>query len=157
MLPDDVSRREKKVNSHRTLLERYVERYNAGDLDGCVDLYADDAVQIMPDGTFVGRSRIKERLARELAALPDVHFSFGAFVEQSDAFADEWSFVGTQTGPVILPDGTELPPTGKRVEVHGMEFVRVRDGKIVVDNLYYDNLAVLVQLGLVPQGVPATA
>ena len=64
-------------------------------------------------------------------------------------------FVGTHTGPVVLPDGTELPPTGKRVEVQGMELVRVRDGKIVVDNLYYDNLAVAAQLGLLPQAVPS--
>jgi len=145
------------MQNYRKLLERYVERYNAGDLDGCMELYAEDAVQNMPDGIFEGRSKISERLARELAALPDVHFSFGAFVEQGDAFADEWTFVGTHTGPFQLPDGTELPPTGKRVEVKGMEFVRVRDGKIVVDNLYYDNLAVLTQLGLVPQAVPATA
>jgi predicted ester cyclase len=143
------------MGSHRALLERYVERYNAGDLEGCMDLYAEDAVQIMPDGTFVGRGAIRERLARELEALPDVHFSFGAYVEEGDTFADEWTFVGTQTGPIVLPNGAELPPTGKRVEVKGMEFVRLRDGKIVVDNLYYDNLAVLVQLGLVPQGASA--
>ena len=64
--------------------------------------------------------------------------------------------MGTHTGPLVLPDGTELPPTGKRVEVKGMELVRVRDGKIVVDNLYYDNLAVAAQLGLLPQSVPTT-
>jgi hypothetical protein len=39
----------------------------------------------------------------------------------------------------------------------GMELVKVRDGKIVANNLYYDNLAVLMQLGLVPQAVPASA
>ena len=55
---------------------------------------------------------------------------------------------------VVLPDGTELAATGKRVEMPGMEFVKVRDGKIVVDNLYYDNLAVAAQFGLLPQ--PAT-
>ena len=27
------------------LLDRYVERYNAGDLDGVLNLYAEDAVQ----------------------------------------------------------------------------------------------------------------
>ena len=36
-----------------------------------------------------------------------------------------------------------------------MEFVQVRDGKIVVNTLYYDNLAVDAQLGLVPEGVAA--
>ena len=87
------------MDRYRGLLERYVELYNAGDLDGVMDLYAEDAVQLMPDGT-------------------------------------------------------ELAATGKRVEMPGMEFVKVRDGKIVVDNLYYDTLAVAAQFGLLPQ--PAT-
>jgi steroid delta-isomerase-like uncharacterized protein len=143
------------MGSYRSLLERYVESYNAGDLDACMDLYAEDAVQLMPDGTFEGRERIRERLARELAAFPDLQFGFGAFVEEGDSFADEWTFAGTQTGPLVLPNGGELPPTGKRVEMKGMEFVKIRDGKIVVDNLYYDNLSVAAQLGLFPQGVSA--
>jgi hypothetical protein len=33
--------------------------------------------------------------------------------------------------------------------------VQVRDGKIFVDNLYYDNSAVFAQLGLVPEGAMA--
>jgi predicted ester cyclase len=109
----------------------------------------------MPDGTFEGRRTIRERLARDLNAFPDATYTVGSFVEQGDAFADEWSIVGTHTGPLTLPDGTELPPTGKRVEIRGMEFVQVRDGKIVIDNLYYDNMALLVQLGLIPQGATA--
>jgi hypothetical protein len=31
----------------------------------------------------------------------------------------------------------------------------VRDGKIVVDNLYYDFTAAVAQLGLVPEGATA--
>lgn len=137
------------------LLERYVERYNAGDLDAVMDLYAEDAVQIMPDGIFNGRDAIRDRLALELKGFTDVHHTVESFVEQGDSFADEWIFRGTHTAPFPLPDGTELPPTGKRVEIRGMELVRMRDGKIVVDNLYYDNVASMVQLGLLPQGAPA--
>lgn len=142
------------MDRYRGLLERYVELYNAGDLDGVMDLYAEDAVQLMPDGTFEGRTAIKDRLAKELAAFADLAHRYVSYVEQGDAFADEWVFVGTHTGPLQLPDGTELAATGKRVEMPGMEFVKVRDGKIVVDNLYYDNLAVAAQLGLLPRDVP---
>jgi predicted ester cyclase len=76
-------------------------------------------------------------------------------VEQGDAFCDEWNIVATHTGPLTLPDGTQIPPTGKRVEIRGMEFCQVRDGKLVIDNLYYDNLTLLAQLGLLPQGATA--
>lgn len=134
--------------THRALLELYVERYNAHDLDACMALYAEDAVQLMPDGLFEGRRAIRERLARELEAFPDIEFGFGAFVEQGDAFADEWTFTGTHQGALLLPDGGTLPATGRRVEVRGMEYVRVRDGRIVIDNLYYDNLSVASQLGV---------
>ena len=144
------------METYRSLLDRYVELYNAGDLDGVMELYAEDSSQLMPDGTFEGRSAIRDRLAKELAAFSDLAHRVVSYVEEGDAFADEWVFVGTHTGPVVLPDGTEVPPTGKRVEVQGMELVRIRDGKIVVDNLYYDNLAVAAQLGLLPQDVPTT-
>jgi predicted ester cyclase len=154
---DGKSKKERTMESYRGLLERYVELYNAGDLDGVMDLYAEDSTQLMPDGAFEGRSVIRDRLAKELAAFSGLAHRVISYVEEGDAFADEWVFVGTHTGPLVLPDGTELPPTGKRVEVPGMELVRVRDGKIVVDNMYYDNLAVATQLGLLPQEAPATA
>ena len=145
------------MENYRKLLDRYVERYNAGDLDAVVDLYAEDAVQQMPDGTFKGRSAIRERLAKELDAFSDLAHRVVSYIEQGDAFADEWVFVGTHTGEMELPDGTKVPPTGKRVEMPGMELCVVRDGKLTVDNAYYDNVSVLVQLGLVPQPAPAAA
>ena len=143
------------MSANRKLLDRYVERYNAGDLDGVMDLYAEDAVQTHarrhlrgpethPRAPRPGTGRVHGRRPHG-----------GSFVEQGDAFADEWTFVGTHTGPVPLPDGTQLPPTGKRVEIRGMELVQLRDGKIVVNTLYYDNMAVLAQLGLVPEGAIA--
>jgi steroid delta-isomerase-like uncharacterized protein len=143
------------MSLNRDLLDRYVERYNAGDLDAVMDLYADDAVQNMPDGSFEGRDAVRARLAQELTAFSEVEHTVRSFVEQGDAFCDEWTFAGTHTAPVLLPDGTELPPTGKRVTIDGMELVLVRDGKVVLNTLYYDNLAVAVQLGVVPAAATA--
>jgi ketosteroid isomerase-like protein len=56
-------RKEKEMSFNQELLDLYVERYNAGDLDGVMDTYADDATQIMPEGLFEGRDAIRERLA----------------------------------------------------------------------------------------------
>jgi steroid delta-isomerase-like uncharacterized protein len=143
------------MEAYRELLERYVELYNAGDLDACMELYAEDAMQWMHDGLFAGVDAIRERLARDLAAFPDAKYVVESFVEDSDKFADEWTFTGTNTGPFRLPDGSEVPATGRPVEIKGMELVEVRDGKIVVDNLYYDFMAAVAQLGLVPEGAAA--
>jgi steroid delta-isomerase-like uncharacterized protein len=143
------------MSANRELLDRYVERYNAGDLDAVMDLYAEDAVQIMPDGIFEGWSTVRDRLAQELDGFTDLNHTVRSFVEQGDTFADEWTFVGTHTGPFRLPDGRELAPTGKRVEIRGMEVVQVREGKIILNSLYYDNMASLAQLGLLPEGAIA--
>lgn len=143
------------MQTNKELLERYVELYNAGDLDACMELYADDAVQRMHDGVFEGVDAIQVRLARDLTAFEDATYVVDSFFAAGDEFADEWTFTGTNTGPLRLPDGTEIPPTGRRVEIKGMEYVKVQDGKIVVDNLYYDFLAAVVQLGLVPEGAAA--
>ena len=59
------------METNRELLERYVELYNSGDLDACMELYAEDAVQTMPDGTFEGRNSIRERLGRVCKVLVD--------------------------------------------------------------------------------------
>ena len=143
------------MEANRELLDRYVELYNAGELDACMDLYAEDAVQRMHDGTFEGLDAIRDRLARDLNAFADANYIVDSFVDADDKFADEWTFTGTNTGPFRLPDGSEVPPTGKRVEIKGMELVEVRDGKIVLDNLYYDFMSALVQLDLVPEGAVA--
>jgi predicted ester cyclase len=116
-----------------------------------MDLYAEDAVQNMPDGSFTGRTAIRQRLAQELDAFSDVEHTVRSFVEQGEAFCDEWTFVGTHTAPLLLPDGRELGPTGMRVEIKGMEYCLMRAGKLVVNTLYYDNLAVAAQLGLLPE------
>ena len=137
------------MSANSDLLDHYVERYNEGDLDACMQLYAEDAVQRMHDGTFEGLGAIRDRLTRDLVAFPDARYVVDSCAEDGDRFADEWTFTGTNTGPFRLPDGTEIPATGKPVEIKGMELVEVRDGKIVVDNLYYDFMASVVQLGLV--------
>ncbi len=143
------------MEANRALLERYVELYNAGDLEACMELYAEDAVQWMHDGLFAGVDAVQERLARDLTAFPAAKYVVESFVEDGDTFADEWTFTGTNTGPFRLPDGSEVPATGRPVEIKGMELVEVRDGKIVVDNLYYDFMAAVSQLGLVPEGAVA--
>jgi steroid delta-isomerase-like uncharacterized protein len=143
------------METNKELLDRYVELYNAGDLDACMELYAADAVQRMHDGVFQGSDAIRERLARDLTAFADAKYVVETFFAEGDKFGDEWTFTGTNTGPFRLPDGTEIPATGGRVEIKGMEYVEVRDGKIVVDNLYYDFMAAVAQLGLVPEGAAA--
>ena len=139
------------MSSIRDLAGQRAQLYNAGDVEGLANLYTEDATLVTPDGTFEGRAAIHEAMGRDKAAFPDHTLTRGVIVEQGDTLADEWTVVGTHTGPLVMPDGTELPPTGKRIELKGMELVQHRDGKAAVHHMYYDNMALAGQLGLLAE------
>ena len=139
------------MSSIRDAYEQARGFYNAGDVEGLVNLYTEDATLVTPFGTFEGRAAIREALSRDKAAFPDRTVTRGVIVEQGDTLAAEWTMIATHTGPLLMPDGTELPPTGKRVELKGMELAQVRDGKAAVHHMYWDNMAVAGQLGVLPE------
>jgi len=64
-----------------------------------------------------------------------------------DQIVDEMVFKFTHTIPMdwMLPG---ISPTGKRVEVPLVAIVRVRDGKLAHEHIYWDQASVLVQIGL---------
>lgn len=79
--------------------EQAIQLYNAGDIDGYVYFYADDAVMTLPRGTFPGRTAIREAWGRQAEAFPDQVLNVGATFEQGDTFADEFTWTATSTGP----------------------------------------------------------
>ena len=91
------------MDANLELLEYYVERYNAGDLDSCMSLYTVDASQRMHDGIFEGIDQIRARLARDLEAFEDAKYVVDSFFAAGDEFADEWTFTGTNTWTLRLP------------------------------------------------------
>ena len=71
-------------------------------------------------------------------------------IEDGDVVVVEWNVRGVVSGPIPLPDGTELAPTGRTVDYGGVTVARLRDGKIAAMHDYCDNLATMTQLGLMP-------
>jgi hypothetical protein len=57
-------------------------------------------------------------------------------------------FTGTMTGPMKGPDGEEIPPTGKSFEVDFCTVALWDDGQIVEENLMYDLVTFMKQIGL---------
>jgi predicted ester cyclase len=54
---------------------------------------------------------------------------------------------GTQTGPFALAN---LQPTGKQIEITGIDIVRIAGGKIVEWWHQEDIMAMMMQLGVMP-------
>ena len=110
------------------LMATFAQHLNAGDLDGLVDLYEDQAVFEPSPGVVVqGHDEIRGALEQLLALRP----ALTSRVEQvltSDDIAlvvNDWSMIGT------APDGTDVTQSGRSADV----LRRCPDGRwlVVVD------------------------
>ena len=70
------------------------------------------------------------------------------FLADGDWTASVARFRGTMTGPMHGPDGSEIPPTGKSFDVDFCTVARWSDGQIVEENLMYDLVTFLRQIGV---------
>jgi SnoaL-like polyketide cyclase len=57
-------------------------------------------------------------------------------------------FTGTMKGPMKGPDGREIPPTAKSFEVDFCTVARRANGEIVEENLFYDVVNLMRQIGV---------
>ena len=84
-------------------------------------------------------------------AFPDQHLDnrpYKVFFASGDWTCSIAHFAGTFTGAIKGPDGKVIPPTGKSFEVDICTVAEWHDGQIVEENLFYDLLAFMKQIGL---------
>jgi len=129
------------------------EIWTQGKLDVIDEVIAADFVGESPtDGEFRGPAGFRQLVERYHSAFSNVEMRVDTVVAERDTVAVRWTARGTHTGELM-----GIAPTGKDVTVEGVQFDRVRDGKIVESHGLFDALGMLQQLGAVPAGAPAPA
>ena len=81
-----------------------------------------------------------------MVGFPDGTSDIIRCAETFDTFFAELVVRGSNTGQLVLPDGTTVPPTGRAVVVPSAEVVVFRDSKVGEHHVYYDLLGLLAQL-----------
>ena len=82
---------------------------------------------------------------------PDQHLDnrpYKVFFASGDWTCSIARFRGTMKGPMKGPDGKEIPPTGKSFDVEFCTVARWDNGQIVEENLFYDLVTFMKQIGL---------
>ena len=129
--------------------------FNAHDEAAIRALYAGDAVFEAPGDTRVeGADACTEYVMVWQRAFPDAKLTVHSETIAGDTAVHEFTFEGTHTDTLVGPAG-DIPATDRSLVGRGVEVIRVADGKIASFHLYYDQVQVLTQLGLMPE--PATA
>jgi steroid delta-isomerase-like uncharacterized protein len=96
-----------------------------------------------------GKAAAKEYNAPFITAFPDLRFDILRTMANGDTVVYVWNGVGTHDGPLALPTGT-VPPTGRRAQVPGVLVATIKDGKILREETYWNQVELLAQLGLMP-------
>lgn len=136
----------------RGVMDRLMAAMAAKDKEALAGCYAADAALRTPDRDGItGREAIARYFAGFWEAMPDVRYEHADRHEAGNVAIDEGFVVGTNTGPLALPTGGTLPPTGKQVRVRSCDVATVEDGLITSHRAYFDQLELLGQLGLLPE------
>ena len=117
------------------MVRRMVEGINAGDIEATVnELFAPRAAR-----------RVKRLFTSFHSAFPDWREEIVELIAEGNTVAGRFRCSGTHRGEFLGE-----APTGKRMEVEEMFFLRVEDGKIVDFWALEDSMGRMRQLGLLP-------
>ena len=141
------------------LFQKHVNAELAGDLETTMDTMTDNPhltnVALITGG--VGRKGVRDFYANHLVGKffpPDVEMIGVSQTIGDDQIVDELVIRFTHTTVIewMLPG---IAPTGKKVEAAFAVIVKVENGKIAHEHIYWDQASVLAQLGLIdPKGLP---
>ncbi len=129
----------------KTLLQNWIEAFQARDLDRVMACYAEDAInfQIAAGEPAVGWDRIKSDNAIFFRAFPDAWSTVENLIGDGDWAAWEWIGGGT-----FLGEFGGIEPTGRTFEIRGCGFFNFHDGKIVLQRGYWDKHSWFSQIGV---------
>jgi len=133
----------------------FVAAFNDHDESRIRELNAENAVFEAPGDVHVeGREATTQYAMAWLNAFPDARLNVKNEFASGDWVVQEFTFEGTQDGTLSGPAG-EIPATHRRLNGRGVQIFRVEGDAVVDTRLYFDQVQVLTQLGLMPE--PAEA
>jgi predicted ester cyclase len=135
------------VQDNKAIVTRVSEQaVGGGDLSVMDELVAEDFLDhsALP-GTPPGREAAKTFVRIFHAGFPDLSLTNEDIIGEGDKVVHRYVLRGTHQGEFM-----GIPPTGNRIEVHGIDELRVAGGKIVERWGQVDQLGLMQQLGVVP-------
>ncbi len=113
-------------------------------------LLTPDCDVLTPAGPLRGRAATTAYSKPLVSAFGDARHRVDVLVACEDIVAVEGAWIATHTGPLQTPDG-EVPATGRSLNLPFAAILRVAGDQVRSMHVYFDQLAFLAQLGLVPQ------
>jgi steroid delta-isomerase-like uncharacterized protein len=103
----------------------------------------DDVVAI---GEFRGRDAIREFYEEMFRAFPDFEIRVERIIADDAGAAVRWVATGTFTGKPFQG----IQPTGRRIELPGVDYMEISDGLIRRNTIFYDGASFAREIGMLP-------
>ncbi len=134
------------IEDNKSLVSRfYQEVWAKGNLDFANDVFAVDYVRhdLRPTAALLGPQGQGKIAGDFRVAFPDLKVHLDLIVAEEDMVAARWTMEGTNLGPW---GGNQ--PTGKRARFSGVNFFRIKNGKVVEIWNHRDDLGLMQQVGI---------
>ncbi|TML58758.1 MAG: ester cyclase [Actinobacteria bacterium] len=134
---------------------KFVEAFNAHDEERIRQLNAENATIEAPgDMRVEGREPTTQYAMAWLRAFPDARLTVHNELVDGDWVVQQFTFEGTHEDTLSSPNG-DIPATHNRLQGRAVQLFKVEGDTVTETHLYFDQVQVMTQLGLMPE--PATA
>lgn len=137
------------AEENKNIVRRYRELHNKNDVGMLGQVLAPNFVahEMLPNvpRTPEGAAMLHKG---NIAVFPDLQTRTDDLLAEGDLVVERWTMTGHHSGaPFFIGN---LPASGKKVEVSGINLYRITNGKIVETWANMDFMGVLQQIGLIP-------
>jgi len=138
------------VETNKQTVRRLYDLLNAGNVEEIQDMVTDGYEEHDPlPGQGAGRDGVLDRYSMLIDALAP-QFTIEDVIAEGDRVVVRWTNSGTHVG-----EFAGIPPTGRAFSIAGIDIYRVVEGRLAEHWHVVDQLAMLGQLGVLPQSSPA--
>lgn len=135
------------LEANKALVRRYFETWNLNDVDALDDIIAADAIDHMAyEGQARGREGYREFYRLWHGAFPGCRAEINDMIAEDDRVATRWTFSGRHLG-----EYEGIAPTGRDVTFRAVSVARIVNGMVAEEWYYGDTLALLRQIGALPE------
>lgn len=141
--PKRISKRKATEQHARS----YFEAIDRRDVCSMLEHWREDGLdELLPVGILRGRGEIAGFFNELFAAVPDLSVTVTRMVVEGGLAVVEWRMEGTFDGDPFQG----IDPTGRHVELRGLDLLEIEDDLIVGNTAYYDGMAFARQVGMMP-------
>ncbi len=142
-----------KLKSEKEYVENNVEMYvsvwestfNEKNIDLVTnENFHQDVTVVTSNGNVTGLDEFKAYYANYINGFSDGEFAVINAFSQGDDLVKHWSFKGTHDGEFM-----GIPATNRSLDLTGTTIVKMKDGKVLQEEDFFDTYSFMKQLGLV--------